>query len=303
MLFCRVRATGASVSYASVALTNPYLIARYDGSVIDAMPWGRGSRGTDGCPPGPAPGMEAFGVWPGPPLSGGGDPPAAPDGTTGEARKTWLEEALEPTLSERALGSAAADAQSVERRNPLALAHFANHPPAGVTPNVVVASVDVVFPALARAHEGGKEGEDEDEDAEDIRAKRDLRRFLPNVGLGEWDAPLTPLEAEAAVEGVETKKTAAGFQGWLEELFGTTDDGPKGTGAIGANAKGEGAAGRARERRELVVPTLVLVATHALQDEEVFLNYRLSTHVKRPDWYHPVNPEEDERRWAVNAED
>jgi hypothetical protein len=30
----------------------------------------------------------------------------------------------------------------------------------------------------------------------------------------------------------------------------------------------------------------------------VFLNYRLSTHVERPEWYHPVDAEEDKRRWA-----
>ena len=53
-----------------------------------------------------------------------------------------------------------------------------------------------------------------------------------------------------------------------------------------------------RRRGEVVVPTLVLVATEGMRDEEVFLNYRLSTHVKRPDWYHAVNAEEDERRWA-----
>ena len=51
--------------------------------------------------------------------------------------------------------------------------------------------------------------------------------------------------------------------------------------------------------RRVVVPALALVAVEALRDEEVFLNYRLSTHVKRPVWYHPVNAEEDARRWAM----
>jgi len=37
-----------------------------------------------------------------------------------------------------------------------------------------------------------------------------------------------------------------------------------------------------------------------IQDEEVFLNYRLSTHIPRPDWYHTVNIEEDTRRWAMD---
>ena len=52
---------------------------------------------------------------------------------------------------------------------------------------------------------------------------------------------------------------------------------------------------------KVVVPTLVLVAKRFILDEEVFLNYRLSTHVKRPDWYHPVNAEEEKRRWAVGG--
>jgi hypothetical protein len=52
------------------------------------------------------------------------------------------------------------------------------------------------------------------------------------------------------------------------------------------------------EALSVVVPALALVASEALKDEEVFLNYRLSTHVERPEWYHPVDAEEDKRRWA-----
>ncbi len=43
---------------------------------------------------------------------------------------------------------------------------------------------------------------------------------------------------------------------------------------------------------------LALVATRQIQDEELLLNYRLSVHVPRPEWYHPVDAAEDERRWA-----
>jgi hypothetical protein len=35
-----------------------------------------------------------------------------------------------------------------------------------------------------------------------------------------------------------------------------------------------------------------------IEDEEVLLNYRLSPHVPRPAWYHPVDAQEDQRRWA-----
>jgi hypothetical protein len=53
-----------------------------------------------------------------------------------------------------------------------------------------------------------------------------------------------------------------------------------------------------RTRRLEVVRTLVLVASKEIRDEEVLLNYRLSPHVKRPDWYHPVDADEDKRRWS-----
>ncbi|MCI32348.1 hypothetical protein A2U01_0053561 [Trifolium medium] len=49
------------------------------------------------------------------------------------------------------------------------------------------------------------------------------------------------------------------------------------------------------------VPTLkslVLVATRAIQDEELLLNYRLSNTKRRPEWYAPVDEEEDRRRWS-----
>ena len=47
------------------------------------------------------------------------------------------------------------------------------------------------------------------------------------------------------------------------------------------------------------VRSLVLVATRDIDDgEEVWLNYRLSTHVSPPEWYTRVDPEEDERRWS-----
>ncbi|RVW34647.1 hypothetical protein CK203_116479 [Vitis vinifera] len=47
-----------------------------------------------------------------------------------------------------------------------------------------------------------------------------------------------------------------------------------------------------------VLKTLVLVATRALCDEEVLLNYRLSNSKRRPAWYTPVDEEEDRRRWS-----
>ncbi|KAL0648388.1 hypothetical protein Bca4012_046679 [Brassica carinata] len=45
-----------------------------------------------------------------------------------------------------------------------------------------------------------------------------------------------------------------------------------------------------------VLKTLVLVATRALCNEELMLNYRLSNSERRPEWYTPVDEEEDGRR-------
>ena len=53
--------------------------------------------------------------------------------------------------------------------------------------------------------------------------------------------------------------------------------------------------------RRDVVRGLVLVSTRDIEDgEEIWLNYRLSTHVTPPAWYVRVDPEEDERRWSLD---
>ena len=47
------------------------------------------------------------------------------------------------------------------------------------------------------------------------------------------------------------------------------------------------------------LPCLALVATSPLSaGVELLLNYRLSPRLARPDWYVPVDGEEEERRWA-----
>ena len=51
-----------------------------------------------------------------------------------------------------------------------------------------------------------------------------------------------------------------------------------------------------------VLKGLALVAAHPLKDQELFMNYRLNpaNHRKNgfPDWYSPVDLEEDLRRWS-----
>jgi hypothetical protein len=190
-------------------------------------------------------------------------------------------------------------AAAVERRPPLALAHFANHPPGGTSPNVAVASVDVVF----------EEEEEEEEDAGAAEAgtaegprssttdsvDASLRPYLPNVGIGSWGVPTRGWELEEGTLDSEQNKTG-GFAGLLRRLFGEDDDDDDDFETKARKKAADSEA--ARRRNRVVVPTLALVALEALQDEEVFLNYRLSTHVKRPEWYVPVDPAEDARRWA-----
>ncbi|KAE9450978.1 hypothetical protein C3L33_17146, partial [Rhododendron williamsianum] len=102
----------------------------------------------------------------------------------------------------------------LERRNPLALAHFANHPAKGMVPNVMVCPYD--FPLT----------------------EKDMRTYIPNVAFGG---------------GEEARMKRFGrfwFKSWGSGNSGS-DDVP-------------------------ILKTLVLVATRALSDEEVLLNYRLS---------------------------
>ena len=49
-----------------------------------------------------------------------------------------------------------------------------------------------------------------------------------------------------------------------------------------------------------LVPTTVdIQPREQVADEELLLDYRLSPGLSsRPGWYFPVNPEEEERRWA-----
>jgi hypothetical protein len=43
------------------------------------------------------------------------------------------------------------------------------------------------------------------------------------------------------------------------------------------------------------------MANLQVSDEELRLNYRMSGYVQRPDWYHLVNIEEEEREWDWSA--
>lgn len=117
--------------------SNAYLITRYDRIMIDGQTWGRG----------------------------------------GEARELWesnsqFKEHLSEESNRRSDGfwrifskpvegnNIGTYGEVLERRNPLASAHFANHPPKGVTPNVMVCLYD--FPLT----------------------EKDMRVYVPNLVFG-----------------------------------------------------------------------------------------------------------------------
>ncbi|XP_058097891.1 uncharacterized protein LOC131242928 isoform X2 [Magnolia sinica] len=200
--------------YPRVDANNPYLITRYDGNVINAQPWGAGS--------------ETREVWDGAALPEFQSSPS--EGVDRSSDRLWrlLSKPLESARRE-------SSGEVLERRNPLALAHFANHPAKGTEPNVMVCPYD--FPL----------------------AEADMRTYVPNILFGS------------------------------EEKVGMK--------RIGSFWFKSGASGDSGEDVP-IMKTLVLVATRALCDEEVFLNYRLSNSKRRPAWYTPVNEEEDQRRWS-----
>jgi hypothetical protein len=128
--------------YPMVAAGNPYLISRYDGLVIDGKPWREGE--------------DARKWWDGSVT----DSERALSDEAGRAEESAQKSMPEDVSTDyRNAGRAKTQHKSVwelvgggkkwsgplegavlELRNPLALGHFANHPPKGVQPNVMICS-------------------------------------------------------------------------------------------------------------------------------------------------------------------
>ncbi|XP_058730245.1 uncharacterized protein LOC131602215 isoform X1 [Vicia villosa] len=152
---------------------------------------------------------------------------AQPWGHGGDGKEQWNARKM---VDEK--GSQVDNSEDVlERRNPLALAHFANHPSKGMLPNVTICPYD--FPLI----------------------ENDMRAYIPNISFGN------------ATEVNDVKRFGSS---WFKS--------------------------RVSKNTESCVPTtlktVVLVATRALQDEELLLNYRLSNKKRLPEWYAPVDEEE-----------
>ncbi|KAK8480520.1 hypothetical protein V6N13_134762 [Hibiscus sabdariffa] len=106
---------------------NRYLITRFDGTIIDAQPWGYGGET-----------REMF------------------DGSTMQDMRSNTEMLSKPLENSQVR----CDGEVLERRNPLALAHFANNPTKETVPNVMVCPYD--FPLT----------------------EKDMRAYIPNISFG-----------------------------------------------------------------------------------------------------------------------
>ncbi|XP_028074369.1 uncharacterized protein LOC114276758 [Camellia sinensis] len=129
--------------YPRVDTHNPYLITRYDGTVINAQLWGVGG--------------EIREVWD---LSSviKSRPNVKDDANNKGSDQIWkmLNKPLQAT---RVVSSG----DVLERRNPLAFAHFANHPAKEMVPNVMVCPYD--FPLT----------------------EKDMRTYIPNIKFGSGE--------------------------------------------------------------------------------------------------------------------
>lgn len=214
--------------YPKVDVDNGYLISRYDGLVVDGKPWGKGDDKRE--------------WW---------------DGHNGSSSFDVEPERLRPPgfwqfVGGRKVIQGPLEGAELERRSPIALGHFANHPPEGVQPNLMICPYTF-----------------------SIASEQSMRPYIPNVMFGNDE------ELDMQRRGPL----------WINE---------------GKKQRPEVADGRRLSTVEMVeepatgvsdVHTLVLVATREVSDEELFLNYRLSSYIQQPSWYHPVNVEEEKRRW------
>ncbi|TVU29103.1 hypothetical protein EJB05_20652 [Eragrostis curvula] len=200
--------------YPRIDACNNYLITRYDGTIIDAKPWCFGG--------------ETRELWDGSGLVNYNA--MSPKGSESNSDRVWrmLSKPLEKSVRENF-------GEVLERRNPLAFGHFANHPPQGSAPNVMICPYD--FPLT----------------------EKNMRVYIPNITFG-GEEPITM------------------------KRFGSFYFKSGGSGNQVADSQ--------------VLNTLVLVSTRSICDEELFLNYRYSNSKRRPEWYTPVDEEEDKRRWS-----
>lgn len=232
--------------YPLVARSNPFLLSRFDGIVLDAKPWGKGAQDSSSVSSGERGTRSEFEF-----VKGGG------------VLNAVFQNAAEEGLLTR-----------LERRNPLAVAHYANHPPEGTPPNVMVAAVDWRPDTTNLAGENQKTPTTPtmkiEEKEKEESCEWELRAYVPIV---EFCTSTTGSSTAARESGAGGKTNVGGDPEGGEMLL---------------------------PRRNDAAPCVALVALRNLKNEELFLNYRLNPNAPGgvPDWYAPVDIQEDARRWA-----
>mmetsp|Transcript_20563 Transcript_20563/g.24928 ORF Transcript_20563/g.24928 Transcript_20563/m.24928 type:complete len:195 (-) Transcript_20563:923-1507(-) len=146
------------------------------------------------------------------------------------------------------------------RLNPFAFGHKINHPPAGVAPNLMVCPYD--FPPVDRNISGVADMEEREMDPFQMAVHRFMRLF---TSLGNRKSGSTPLKLSPYIPN----------KYWEKPHLLSYD-------------------------LEVEVQSLVLVATRDISNnEELFVNYRFNPEMELPKWYHPVDSNEDRRRWGL----
>lgn len=127
--------------YPRVDARNSYLITRYDGTIINAQPWGAGGESRE--------------LWNG---SGVSESRPKVEVTGKGSDRMW--KLLSKPLDGSKIGM---KVETLERRNPLAFAHYANHPAKDMAPNVMVSPYD--FPLT----------------------EKNMRLYIPNISFGNGE--------------------------------------------------------------------------------------------------------------------
>ncbi|KAK9838450.1 hypothetical protein WJX81_000079 [Elliptochloris bilobata] len=258
--------------YPRIDVGNDYLMARYDGAILDGQAWGLGAAG----PP------DALGY-------GARTPEAGLRG--------WLLRSTAPGGSEEAstrelTAEALARLLSLERRNPLALGHMANHPGRDDVPNVMIAAFDYDVPGGSAAPRRRPYLP-----TQRFSVEPPPRQFgFPDASLehrrGNWrDVTDAPIETVSKLLATPGGKPGVGDSRSPASMMHPD--------VMDAWAETMRSAGMGDNDFGAPVPSLALVALREVADEEVLLDYRLSPGLSsRPGWYFPVNTEEEDRRWA-----
>ena len=144
------------------------------------------------------------------------------------------------------------------RALPLCVAQMVNHPPRDVKPNVVPAPVYW-----------------------DRRVPAELIELLPNVSYERSSQKQRALLLDTG-DGNDGPRRSRRWD--LSDIF--------------RHSIAEGMRPAYDEEVGPVLKGIALIATRSLKDEELFLNYRLNPKNKNPEWYVPVDVEEDKRRWS-----